>query len=71
MITGVSPFFALFGRHPIMIPELEDPTGYRATFSGPEFLRNLVDDLRKTWDTVRNASEAIRTSVIKRGENRG
>ena len=51
--TGVSPLFALFGRHPIMIPELEDPSGYRATFSGPEFLRNLVDeldDLRKTWD---------------------
>ena len=66
--TGVSPFFALFGRHPIMIPELEDPSGYRATFSGSEFLRNLVDDLRKTWDTVRDASEAIRTSVIKRGE---
>ena len=66
--TGESPFFALHGRHPIMIPELEDPTGYRVTYSGPEFLRNLVRDLRKTWDLVRESSETIRTSVIKRGE---
>eukprot|EP00965_Chrysotila_dentata_P090392 2982365-Pleurochrysis_carterae.AAC.1 len=24
--TGVSPFFALHGRHPISLPELEDPS---------------------------------------------
>ena len=51
-----------------MIPELEDPTGYRVTYSGPEFLRNLVRDLRKTWELVRESSETIRTSVIQRGE---
>ena len=66
--TGVSPFFALFGREPIMIPELEDPTGYRATYAGPEFLRNLVTELRRAWDTVRDSSEAVRASVIKRNE---
>ena len=66
--TGQSPFFTVFGRHPIMIPELEDPSGYRATFSGPDFLRNLIQELRASWDAVREASDAIRTSVIRRGE---
>ena len=66
--TGQSPFFTVYGRHPIMIPELEDPSGYRATFSGPEYLRNLVQELRASWDAVREASDAIRTSVIRRGE---
>ena len=66
--TPMSPFQALFGRKPVMIPELEDPSGYRATYSGPDFLRNLVDDLRRSWDAVRDASDAIRTSAIKRSE---
>ena len=67
-LGGVSPFFALFGRHPIMIPELEDPSNYRATFTGPDYLRNLVAELRRAWDTVKDASETVRSSVISRGE---
>ena len=66
--TDHSPFYTLYGREPVLIPEMEDPSGYRVTYSGPEFLRNLVHELRRAWDTVRNASEEIRTSVIKRGE---
>ena len=66
--TQLSPFFALFGREPIMIPELEDPSGYRVTYSGPEFMRNHITELRRAWDAVRDASEEVRASVIKRGE---
>ena len=56
---GVSPFYALFGRQPIMIPEMEDPSLYRATYSGPDFLKNVISELRDAWDCVRNASEEI------------
>ena len=66
--TEASPFYSLFGREPIMIPELEDPSGYRATYSGPDFLRNAVERFRTAWDAIRSSSDALRTSVIKRGE---
>ena len=63
----VSPFFALFGRHPITIPELEEPSNYRPTLTGSDFLRGTAERLRSAWESVRAASSDIKQAVIERG----
>eukprot|EP00965_Chrysotila_dentata_P116167 3840644-Pleurochrysis_carterae.AAC.3 len=45
--TGVSPFFALYGRHPISLQELENPSLVEITETGNEFVDTLVTRLRQ------------------------
>eukprot|EP00965_Chrysotila_dentata_P169147 5585223-Pleurochrysis_carterae.AAC.1 len=40
--TGVSPFFALYGRHPISLPELEDSSLVEITETGNKFFDTLA-----------------------------
>ena len=44
--TLQSPFFALFGRKPICIPELEDTQLRRTDVDGEEFVTSLAGRLR-------------------------
>eukprot|EP00965_Chrysotila_dentata_P182743 6034397-Pleurochrysis_carterae.AAC.1 len=47
---GTSPFLALYGRHPISLPELENPQLYEVTETGHEFmLGSLAFRLRQAW----------------------
>eukprot|EP00965_Chrysotila_dentata_P120620 3988628-Pleurochrysis_carterae.AAC.1 len=57
--TGVSLFFALYGRHPIFLPELEDPSLVEITETGNEFVDTLAARLRQAWLAVRDTSENI------------
>eukprot|EP00965_Chrysotila_dentata_P114008 3770074-Pleurochrysis_carterae.AAC.1 len=54
--TGRTPFFALFGRHPDLIPELEDADLHQPTFTGCEFVESLALRLRRVWDSVRESA---------------
>eukprot|EP00965_Chrysotila_dentata_P123258 4073940-Pleurochrysis_carterae.AAC.1 len=61
--TGVSPFFAPYGRHPISLPELENPSLVelqKPTETGNEFVDTLATRLRQAWLAVRDTSESIR-----------
>eukprot|EP00965_Chrysotila_dentata_P235495 6200786-Pleurochrysis_carterae.AAC.1 len=58
--TGVSPFFALYGRRPISLSELENPSLVELTETGNEFVNSLATHLRQAWLAVRDTSESIR-----------
>eukprot|EP00965_Chrysotila_dentata_P067606 2237306-Pleurochrysis_carterae.AAC.1 len=45
--TGASPFFALYGRHPIFLSELENPPLVELTETGNEFVDTLATRLRQ------------------------
>ena len=64
--TQMTPFESLYGRHPTMIPDLEDEQAIRPTYTGSDYVKNLVDNLRKSWDSVRDASSHIRAEIVKR-----
>jgi hypothetical protein len=63
-----SPYFAVFGRSPTGIPELEDPALDRNASTGSEFVDNLRSRLIKVWDAVRASSRAVKLELIKRQE---
>ena len=50
--TRASPFSALFGRHPICVPELEHPLAQSSDSLGREFLCSLSQRLRLAWDAL-------------------
>eukprot|EP00965_Chrysotila_dentata_P048551 1610319-Pleurochrysis_carterae.AAC.1 len=66
--TGVSPFFALYGRHPISLPELENPSLVELTETGNEFVDTLATRLRQAWLAVRDTSESIRLDAAARAD---
>eukprot|EP00965_Chrysotila_dentata_P014708 486948-Pleurochrysis_carterae.AAC.1 len=66
--TGVSPFFALYGRHPISLPELENPSLVQLTETGNEFVDTLTIRLRQAWLAVRDTSESIRLDAAARAD---
>eukprot|EP00965_Chrysotila_dentata_P035902 1194546-Pleurochrysis_carterae.AAC.1 len=66
--TGVSPFFALYGRHPTSLPELEDPSLVEITEAGNEFVDTLATRLRQAWLAVRDSSESIRLDAAARSD---
>ena len=53
---GMSPFFAVFGRRPINVPELEDSQLQVNTSSGHDFVQDLAFRLREAWRSVQDAS---------------
>ena len=57
--TLQSPFFALFGRKPICVPELEDPQLRRVDVDGQEFTGFLAARLRLAWKAIRTASRLL------------
>eukprot|EP00965_Chrysotila_dentata_P234987 6200485-Pleurochrysis_carterae.AAC.2 len=66
--TGVSPFFALYGRHPISLPELENPSLVEITETGNEFVDTIATRLKQAWLAVRDTSESIRLDVAARSD---
>eukprot|EP00965_Chrysotila_dentata_P207614 6184227-Pleurochrysis_carterae.AAC.1 len=52
---ATSPFFALYGRHPISLPELENPHSLEATETGHEFVDSLALKLRQAWSAVHDS----------------
>eukprot|EP00965_Chrysotila_dentata_P256428 6212535-Pleurochrysis_carterae.AAC.3 len=44
---GTSPFVALYNRHPIPLPELENPHLFKVTETGHEFVDSLALRLRQ------------------------
>eukprot|EP00965_Chrysotila_dentata_P076054 2513019-Pleurochrysis_carterae.AAC.1 len=64
--TGVFAFFALYGRHPISLPELENPSLVELTETGNEFVDTLATRLRQAWLAVRDTSESIRLDAAAR-----
>ena len=66
--TEMTPFFALFGRHPISIPEVEDPELLQATYSGDDFVRSLAFRQQTAWASVREASKNLKEAAIRRAE---
>eukprot|EP00965_Chrysotila_dentata_P172168 5681484-Pleurochrysis_carterae.AAC.2 len=67
--TGVSPFFALYGRHPITLPELENPSLVELTETGNEFVDTLATRLRQqAWPAVLDTFESIRLDADARAD---
>eukprot|EP00965_Chrysotila_dentata_P261432 6214252-Pleurochrysis_carterae.AAC.2 len=66
--TSVSPFFALYGRHPISLPGLENLSLVEVTETGNEFVDTLAIRLRQAWLAVRDTSESIRLDAAARSD---
>eukprot|EP00965_Chrysotila_dentata_P034004 1132434-Pleurochrysis_carterae.AAC.1 len=66
--TGVSPFFALYGGHPISLPELQSPSLVELTETGNEFVETLATRLRQAWLAERDTSESIRLDAAARAD---
>ena len=66
--TFMSPFFALFGRHPIGIPELEEPSLNVNTTSGHEFVTSLSHRMHAAWAEARRASRELKLEHIEKNE---
>ena len=64
--TLQSPFFALFGRKPICVPELEDPQLRRVDVDGNEFTGSLAARLRLAWEAIRTASYELKKASLDR-----
>eukprot|EP00965_Chrysotila_dentata_P082768 2730837-Pleurochrysis_carterae.AAC.1 len=65
--TGRTPLFALFGRHPVLIPELEDADLHQPTFTGCEFVDSALR-LRRVWDSVRESAIRVKQEAIDRAD---
>eukprot|EP00965_Chrysotila_dentata_P023368 774721-Pleurochrysis_carterae.AAC.1 len=64
--TRRTPFFALFGRHPVLTHELEDADLHQPTFTGREFVDSLALRLRRVWDSVRESAIRMKQKAIDR-----
>eukprot|EP00965_Chrysotila_dentata_P236125 6201144-Pleurochrysis_carterae.AAC.2 len=62
--TGRTLIFALFGRHPVLIPELEDADLHQPTLAGCEFVDSLALRLRRVWDSVRESAIRVKQEAI-------
>ena len=54
---GMSPFFAVFGRDPVGLAELEWPEIQRLDTDGDTFVRTLADNIRTIWSTLKATSD--------------
>eukprot|EP00965_Chrysotila_dentata_P099972 3303380-Pleurochrysis_carterae.AAC.1 len=68
-LNCTSPFFALYGWHPISLPELENPQLYEVTKTGHEFVDSLAFRLRQAWSAIRNISMSIRANVAAKSDS--
>eukprot|EP00965_Chrysotila_dentata_P201331 6180510-Pleurochrysis_carterae.AAC.3 len=64
--TGRTPFLALFGQHPVLIPELEDAELHKPTFTGCEFVDSLALRLRRVRKSVRESANQVKQEAIDR-----
>ena len=58
--TGVSPYVALFGREPVGIEQLEDPSLYPADEDGEGFVHELRGRLLHAHETLREHSDDLK-----------
>eukprot|EP00965_Chrysotila_dentata_P225389 6194720-Pleurochrysis_carterae.AAC.6 len=68
--TAVSPFFALYGRDHLSLPELESPSLVEVTEIGNEFVDTLATRLRQAWLAARDTSESLRRDAAARSDAR-
>ena len=61
--TGVSPFFALFGRDPVGLAELDWPDLERLDTDGDTFVSSLAGEIRKIWTEIKEASDASKRAA--------
>ena len=57
---GVSPYVALFGRDPVGIEQLEDPSLYPETGDGEGFVRELRGRMQAAHETLRELSDSLK-----------
>lgn len=58
--TGVSPYFALFGRDPVSMAEMEFPELEFTETTGESFVADRVHTMKTIWEMVREASDDIK-----------
>eukprot|EP00965_Chrysotila_dentata_P001490 49324-Pleurochrysis_carterae.AAC.1 len=68
--TRRTPFFALSGRHPVLIPELQAADLHQPTFTGCEFVDSLALRLRRVWDSVSESAIRVKQEAMDRAEDR-
>ena len=68
--TGMSPFFAVFGRAPTGLTELEMPAVEAVTATGNEYLDAAATRMSCAWEDIRHLSQAAKSSYIaKQGKD--
>ena len=58
--TGVSPYFALFGRDPVSMAEMEFPELEFTETTGDSFVADRAHTMKTIWEMVREASDDIK-----------
>eukprot|EP00965_Chrysotila_dentata_P196953 6177909-Pleurochrysis_carterae.AAC.4 len=66
---GTSPFSALYGRHSISLPELENPHLLEVTETGHEFVDSLAFKSRQAWSAIRDISKSIRAVAAAKSDS--
>ena len=61
---GLSPFTALFGRVPIRLPAVENPTLLPDSVSGADYLRDVVSRLRILHERLADESDLIKRAAV-------
>ena len=66
--TGMSPFFALFGRMPRGIAEMESPVLRTDEYHGHENVDANLYSMRQAWKRVQEVSLQVRNELAQRQE---
>ena len=61
---GLSPFTALFGRAPVRLPAVENPTLLPDSVSGADYLREVVPRLRVLHERLADESDFIKRAAV-------
>ena len=70
-LSGVSPYFAVFGRQPLTVPDLEVLPHLRLDYDGSSFVTSLSDRLRNAWDSVCDYSQQLKhDAIVRNSKNR-
>ena len=67
---GATPFFALFGRDPVGIAELEWPELQRLDVDGDEFVKSLASNIRTIWSDLKEASDKFKTNAVTKANEK-
>ena len=63
---GVTPFYALFGRDPVGLAELEWPDLQRLDSDGDTFVTDLATRIRAIWSDLKATSDAVKRAAAER-----
>ena len=63
---GMSPYFALFGRDPVGVAELEWPELQRLDVDGDGFVKDLATQLRSIWSALKATSDEVKRQAAER-----